>query len=70
MPGASRDSLLMSGFSLSANSSNLALVNNPNIDSKIGINKIVKSIIIANRRESEKILPLEKDILSSPINIH
>ena len=66
------------GFSLSANSSNLALVNNPNIDSKIGINKIVKSIAIANNKESENISPLAntksclliRDILSLPINIH
>jgi len=78
VPGASRDNLLIRGFSLSANSSNLALVNNPNIDSKMGINKIVKSIAIANSRESEKISPLAKtksclsirDILSLPINIH
>ena len=72
------DNLLIRGFSLSANSSNLALVNNPNIDSKIGINKIVKSITIANSKESENISPLAKtkswlltrDILSLPINIH
>ena len=78
MPGASRDNLLIRGFSLSANSSNLALVNNPNIDSKIGINKIVKSIAIANTKESENISLLAKtkswllirDILSLPINIH
>ncbi len=78
MPGASKDNLLIRGFSLSANSSNLALVNNPNIDSKIGINKIVKSITIANNKESENISPLAKtkswflirDILSLPINIH
>ena len=32
VPGASRDNLLIRGFSLSANSSNLALVNNPKIN--------------------------------------
>ena len=76
--GASRDNLLIRGFSLSANSSNLALVNSPNIDSKIGINKIVKSITIPSNKESENISPLEKTnsclsksaILFLPINIH
>ena len=78
MPVASRYNLLIRGFSLSANSSNLALVNNPNIDSKIGINKIVKSIAIAKNKESENISPLPntksclliRDVLSWPINIH
>ena len=75
---ASRVNLLMRGFSLSANSNNLALVNNPNIDSKIGINKIVQSIIIAKNKQSENISPLVKanfcllikDAFSFPIKIH
>ena len=56
----------------------MCIRDSPNIDSKIGINKIVKSIAIAKSKESENISPLANTkscllirvILSLPINIH